>query len=138
MRICAIDYGKKRVGIAISDILHITSRPYDTLINDEDLFDNLLSLSVSEKIGLWVVGLPSGSISDSSIINDIKDFCTELKERTFIDTIQVDESFSSKIAVERMRSSGMKKKMRARKGMIDRFAAQYILQEFLENHELYR
>lgn len=136
-RICGIDYGKRRVGIALSDIMHVTSRPYDTLINNESLIPDLISLSNKENIGLWVVGMPLGSSSQSSIIDEIRDFTAELKEKSKIDTIELDESFSSKKAAVRMVESGMKKKKRAEKGMIDRFAAQLILQEFLENHEIY-
>ena len=136
-RVCGIDWGKRRLGIALSDIMHITSRPYDTLFNSDNLIGELKTLADKEMVGLWVIGMPVGSNSQTSVLADIREFSQKLGEITGIDTIEMDESFSSQRAAARMAQSGMKKKKRAEKGMLDRFAAQLILQELLENHEIY-
>lgn len=131
-RICSIDYGKRRVGLAISDILHITCRPFKTIENDVKLIDKLKIIANDERIGLWVVGVPIGSEGETSIVKTVREFITALNESTGIDTIEIDESFSSKKASSNMIEAGVKKKKRQEKGMLDMFAAQAILREYLD------
>ncbi len=133
-RIIALDYGKKRTGIAVTDPLQIIATGLTT-VNSQELFTFLQAYIKTESVETIVIGLPynlDGTETDSTAA--VK-HCIRRLKNSFpeISIVPVDESFSSKHAAKAMVEMGMKKKDRQMKGNIDEVAATMLLQEFLEN-----
>lgn len=133
-RIIAIDYGKKRCGIAVTDPLQIIATALDT-VHPESLLDYLKNYSNRESIERFIIGLPlrfDGTTSE--IENDILHFIEVLKN-DFPNTpiSRIDESFTSQKASKTLVDAGYKKKKRQEKGNIDKISAVLILQEFMNS-----
>lgn len=131
-RILAIDYGQKRVGLAVTDPLKITANGLDT-VPVHEIFDYLKKYLGKEDVEKFVVGLPrqmSGEFSAS--MQYIEPFVKGL-QRTFPDkeVIYVDERFTSSIAQKAILEAGLKKKDRQNKALVDKVAATIILQTYL-------
>lgn len=132
-RILAIDYGTKRVGLAVTDPARIIATPLTT-VHSQELMAFLKEYEENEGIELFVVGLPKNlANSDTDLTQAVRNFVTHLK-RVFPDkrVVTIDERFTSKMAFEAMLSGGMKKKERRNKENIDKISATIILQSFLE------
>ncbi|MCF6346908.1 MAG: Holliday junction resolvase RuvX [Flavobacteriaceae bacterium] len=131
-RILAIDYGKKRIGIAITDELQLIASGLITVPTNE-VFEFLKEYTKNEHVELFLVGEPkqmdsSASESEALIIPFIK----ELKKMFPVIPIErVDERFTSKMAFQTMIDSGLKKKQRQNKALIDEISATIILQTYL-------
>ena len=127
-----IDYGKKRVGIAISDPLQMIASPLTT-IDTEDIFIFLTDLIEKEEIDCFVVGEPKnldGSSTDSTEITEI--FVERLlKKYPRVPIKRIDERFTSKIAKQSILTAGIKKMKRREKALIDKVSAAIILQSYL-------
>jgi putative pre-16S rRNA nuclease len=136
-RIAGIDYGKKRVGVAVADEMHITASPRKTLIVTEDSFwEDLLDMLEFDRIGAIVVGVPYRlDDKNQKWINEIKEFIKDLTEKSSLPVYEYDESYSSKRAVSTMIEIGKKKKKRAKKGSTDMIAAAIILRDFMNENE---
>lgn len=132
-RILAIDYGRKRTGLAVSDPLRIIAGALDT-VPTHTLMDYIKKYVSANEVDTFVVGMPrrmSGEPSESYIY--IKPFVEKLKkEFPGIKVEMVDERFTSKLAVQAMIEGGVKKEKRQDKGMIDRISATIILQSYME------
>lgn len=133
-RIMSLDYGSKRTGIAITDEMQMIASGLTTVATAE-LMGFLKTYFASENVELLLVGEPKqkdGTHSD--IEGEIKKFLLKLS-KTFPDlTVQrVDERYSSKMAFQSMIDSGMKKKQRRNKALIDEISATILLQEYLYN-----
>jgi len=133
-RIIGIDYGLKRVGLAVCDELHIAITPLTVLSPDENGFwDNLLKIFYNEKVSAVVVGVPLRLDNEKTeVILKIEEFIGNLKEKTSMEILTFDESFSTHRSVETMISIGKKKKKRSKKGSKDLVAAAIILRDFLD------
>ncbi len=132
-RILAIDYGTKRVGIAVTDPARIIASPLTT-IHAEKLIQFLKDYDANEGIALFVIGLPKKLTNeDTDLTQTVRNFITHLK-RVFPGkkVVTVDERFTSKMAFDTMLQGGMKKKERRNKENIDKISATIILQSFLE------
>ncbi len=130
----AIDYGLKRIGIAVSDPSKIISFPREYIFNDSKTFDNIINIIKNDNIIKIVLGLPS---EKSGFADDVKSFSGKLSEKISANNLNAeivlyDERFTSKIAEYNMRESVTKKKNRKVKGTIDSLAAQVLLQNFLD------
>ncbi len=132
-RILAIDYGAKRIGLALSDPMLTFAYAFKTLNNDSNLFKNL-KLIISEKnIVKIILGLPyqdDGNLSSNA--NDILKFKLKLETDFKIEVILRDESYTSEIAKSLILQSVTKKSKRRDKGLVDRNSAAIILQEYLD------
>lgn len=132
-RILAIDYGTKRVGVAVTDPLKIVAGALETVPNSLILkfLDNYLASNEVETI---VVGLPrqmSGELSEPAV--HIVPFAERLRVRyPAVNVVFTDERFTSKMAFQTMIDGGVKKMDRRDKGMIDRISATIILQSYME------
>ena len=131
-RIMAIDYGKKRTGLAVTEPVRIIATALTTVATPT-LLPYLKDYCAREEVDLFVVGEArhmDGTPSES--MQYIEPFVEELK-RTFPDkeVARVDERFTSKIAFQTMIDSGLRKKQRRDKGMIDQIAATIILQSYM-------
>ncbi len=133
-RYIAIDYGTKRIGIAVSDPLEIIATPLVTLNND-DKFWKLFKESISNlKIKAFVLGYPLKENGEKSIITEkVEKFAEQLQKKFGKEVIFVDERYSSSIAEEQIVESVKSKKKRQNKALIDKTAAAVILQTFLDS-----
>ena len=131
-RIIALDYGKKRTGIAVTDPLQIIATGLTT-VETQTLFDFLKQYISTEVVEKILIGDPlnlDGTETDSTAA--VK-HCIRRLKNTFpnIPIVTIDERYTSKIASKAMVEMGMKKKERQKKGIIDEVAATMMLQEYL-------
>ncbi len=132
-RIIGIDYGTKRTGLAVSDPLQIIASGLDT-IPTEKVFDFLEHYMTQEEVECIVVGEPLHQDGQpAQIAHLVVGFVRALKKRfpsTEIATI--DERYTSQDAKEIILQSGVKKKKRRDKGLVDKVSAVLILQSFMD------
>ena len=132
-RIMAIDYGSKSVGIAVTDPQQLIATGLTT-VHSKDVIDFLKKYLMQEEVVCIVVGEPkrmNNAPSDSARFID--PFVMHLK-RSFpeIKVERMDERFTSKMAFQTMIDSGLKKKARQNKALVDEISATIILQSYLE------
>jgi putative Holliday junction resolvase len=133
-RILALDYGSKRTGIANTDELQMIASGLTTVATSE-LMDFLKKYIASEKVELVLVGEPKQKDgTHSNIEEEIQKFLKKFSE-VFpdLEVKRVDERYTSKMAFQTMIDSGLKKKQRQNKALVDEISATIILQEFLYN-----
>lgn len=133
-RILAIDYGKKRTGLAVTDSLRIIATALET-VETPSLLHYLKLYLQKETVDEFVVGMPRTLRNeDSENAPLVRKFIVELKN-AFPDkpVHEADERFTSSIAQQTMISGGMKKKDRQVKGNVDKISAVIILQSFMES-----
>lgn len=131
-RILAIDYGSKRTGIAVTDELQIIASGLTT-VPTKELLDFLEKYFSKEDVELVLIGEPkqmdnSASQSEVGIQEFLKKFTEKFPDK---ELKRVDERFTSKMAFQTMIDSGLKKKQRQNKGLIDEISATIILQSYL-------
>ncbi|OSY89357.1 Holliday junction resolvase [Tenacibaculum holothuriorum] len=133
-RILAIDFGKVRTGIAVTDELQIIASGLTTVAT-KDLIPFLKDYIQKENVELFVLGEPKqmdNSASESEAL--ITPFIEKLsKQIPTIPIHRVDERFTSKMAFQTMIDSGLKKKQRRNKALVDEISATIILQSYLYN-----
>lgn len=134
MRIMAFDYGTKRIGIAVSDNLQIIATALDT-VHPNHIWEFLATYLVQEEVETFVVGYPKQlDGTDSVNAQHVTGFVRKLKKTyPHIPVELADERFTSKIALQAIGSSGMKKTKRQDKNVVDQVAAVLILQSYMEN-----
>ncbi len=133
-RILAIDYGKKRIGIAVSDPLNLFAIPLVTLSNDNNFFNELGKIISEKNVGKIVLGFPEREDgSKASIAGEIEKFKETLEKKTGLVVVLFDERYSSSIAWERIIQTVPSKKKRRDKSRIDRGAAAVILEDYLNS-----
>jgi putative Holliday junction resolvase len=137
-RLGALDYGRKRVGFAVCDELHIVVSPRRVFDFSSDTFwEEILGELTSEKIAALVVGVPYRlDEQETDVISEIFAFINDLKEKTGLEVFEFDESFSTVRSAETMLAIGKKKKKRAEKGNKDKIAAAIILRDFIQEKQL--
>lgn len=131
----ALDYGKKRTGIAVSDPLQIIARGLET-VDTGELIGYLKKYFKEEEVEKVIIGYPLN-------FDDTPTHATPLVEKFIgkykhvfpdIEIEKVDERLSSKMASQAIAGMGLKKKDREEKGLIDTVAATILLQDYLEKH----
>ncbi|WP_299107050.1 Holliday junction resolvase RuvX [uncultured Winogradskyella sp.] len=131
-RILAIDYGTKRTGLAVTDEMQIIASGLTT-VGTKELLQFLKDYVSKENVEKIVVGLPKqmdNTASESEVY--IKKFLVQLaKAIPEIPVDRVDERFTSKMAFQTMIDSGLKKKQRKNKALVDEISATLILQSYL-------
>lgn len=133
-RILAIDYGRKRTGLAVTDVLRITANPLLT-IETNQLIAWLTDYFAHEPVDEVVIGHPTQmNGQDSESMNYIRPFMGVFK-KTFptIPITMYDERFTSVLAHRAMIDGGMKKKNRQDKAVVDKIAACIILEDYLDS-----
>lgn len=131
-RILAFDFGEKRTGIAVTDELKIIASGLTT-VETKKIFSFLTNYLKNENVELFIVGEPKQlNNKESESEKFIKPFILKLSQ-TFpkIPIKRVDERFTSKIAFQSMIDSGLTKKQRQNKALIDEISATIILQTYL-------
>jgi putative Holliday junction resolvase len=131
-RILAIDFGKKRTGIAVTDELQIIASGLTT-VNTGDLIPFLKEYISKNKVELFVVGKPKQmNNTDSESEALILPFLIKLeKQIPQIPLLRIDERFTSKMAFQTMIDGGLNKKQRRNKALVDEISATIILQSYL-------
>ncbi len=133
-RILAVDYGTKRVGLAVTDPLQIIASALATL-HAKDVVQFIADYHSKETLEALVVGLPmdmKNNVSESE--KHIEVFIRTLKNKIpDLIVVRYDERFTSKMAQQTMLAAGLKKKMRQNKALVDRTSAVIILQSYLEH-----
>lgn len=133
-RIIAIDYGRKRSGIAATDSLQMIANGVAT-VPSGGLVDYLEGYISKEDVELIVVGSPKQMNNEpSENMKYVEAFVSHLKRK--ISNVPVeyyDERFTSVLAHKAMLSGGLKKKKRQDKGLVDEISAVIILQDYLES-----
>ena len=133
-RILAIDYGKKRVGLAVTDELKMIANSIGT-IHSQNVISFLKKYVAKEDVECFVIGEPKRmDYSESESVKYIEPFIKQLKN-TFpnIPVKKFDERFTSKMAFQTMIDAGLKKKVRQDKALVDSISATIILQSYLES-----
>ena len=132
-RLLAIDFGTKRTGIAITDEMQIIASGLTTVLT-KDLISFLKDYFAKEDVELIVIGEPKqkdGTYSDVEVC--IKNFILKLvKAFPTLRIERMDERFTSKIALKTMIESGLSKKKRQNKSLVDEISATIILQDYLK------
>lgn len=133
-RILGIDYGNKRMGIAVTDPLKIFASPLTTINPSE--FDGFMEGYLkNEKVEAFVIGYPRKlNNQPSESVKYIDPFLKNLR-RKYPEILihQVDERFTSRMAMRSMIDGGVKKESRQDRSMIDRISASIILQSWLDS-----
>lgn len=128
-----IDYGEKRIGIALSDPLLTFAYPFITLQNDSSFLINLSKIIFEKKIIKVILGLPSDRFKSSKeLAQKVLELKFEIETKNKIEVILWDEEYSSAIAKEKVMESVTKKSRRKEKDLLDRHSAAVILQEYLD------
>lgn len=134
-RIIALDYGRKRTGIAVSDPLKIIATALDT-VDSNELIGYLKKYMLTEPVEAIVIGFPlnmDGTPTDATPLVEkfIKKFGNVFPDMPVVKT---DERMTSKMASMEIASMGLKKKDREKKELIDAVAAVLMLQEYMGIH----
>lgn len=132
-RILGIDYGEKRIGLALSDPLLMIASPYKTLPNNSDLLTDLKSIMDSENIKYVVVGWPKGMKGQITKQTEYVQAFVDLLKGEGIIVELVDERLTSVSAEKALRDQGIK--TGHHKGLVDQTAAALILQQFLDTQK---
>jgi putative Holliday junction resolvase len=132
-RILSIDYGSKRTGIAVTDPMQIIATGL-TGLHTKDLESFLTNYFATEEVERVIIGHPTNmDDSDTHATPLVQAFINRFKKVfPHIPIEKVDERLTSKMAVRSMVESGMKKKDRQNKNLVDEIAATIMLQEFLQ------
>jgi len=138
-RILAIDFGTKRIGLAVTDSLQMIAGPLKTVTSEEAL-PFIVSYCEKEKVEIIVLGEPKhldGSASGPQ--EAIQNFLKALERKLpAVKMERMDERFTSKLAFDSMIMGGATKKQRQDKSMIDTVSAVIILQSFMEQRAFRR
>jgi putative holliday junction resolvase len=135
-RALGIDYGSRRVGLALSDPLRILASGAGVLQNTPALVPSLARLVTEQEVVQIVVGMPyapDGGAGKKG--KEVEEFIGRLRAATTVPIDTWDESFTTVEASAAIRRGGMKKKKRQQKGVLDEMAARLLLQEYLDSQK---
>jgi putative pre-16S rRNA nuclease len=138
-RIIGIDYGSKRIGVAMSDPLLIIAQGLCVVPNDNKAILAIRDIVEQNDVGVIVIGMPTnlkGEKGESAIKADA--FACRLEEDLAISVVRQDERFTSSIAHRTLRSMNIGKQERRNKERIDIMAAALILQSYLDRLNIKR
>jgi putative Holliday junction resolvase len=129
-----IDFGEKRIGIALSDPLFTFAYPFTTLQNDSSFLNKVSLIFLEKKISKVILGLPSSSYKSSKeLVQKVLKLKVDIELKNKIDVILWDEEYTSAIAKEKVVESVTKKSKRRKKELLDQHSAAVILQEYLDS-----
>lgn len=135
-RILAIDYGKKRTGIAVTDPMQIIANGLTT-VPTHTLMDFLINYVQKEQVERIIIGHPKQmNNEDSENMKNIVPFMNQLKKKMPQMPVElVDERFTSVLAHQAMLTGGLKKRDRQNKALVDEISATIILQSYMESRK---
>jgi putative holliday junction resolvase len=133
-RIMGIDYGRKRIGISLSDPLKTFAYSYIAIQNDNKKFIEIRKIIDGKGISKIILGIPNEIKSSStSIVKEVKKFKSELENKFKLEVLLWDETYTSIIAEQKILQSVTSKKKRRDKSLLDMSSASIILQEYLDS-----
>jgi putative Holliday junction resolvase len=133
-RVMGIDYGRKRIGISLSDPLMTFAYSYTAIQNDSKKFIEIKKIIDKKGIRKIVLGIPNENrTSSTSIVEDVKNFKVELENKYNLEIILWDETYTSVIAEQKILQSVTNKTKRRDKSLLDMSSASIILQEYLDS-----
>lgn len=136
-RIMGIDYGMKRIGIALSDSLKMFSYAHTTILNSSTTFSEIEIIVKDKNVIKFILGIPNEERqkkdSKTSVINDVKKFKESLEKKFGFEVELWDETYTSVIAQQQILESVNKKIKRQNKNLLDMYSAAIILQEYLDS-----
>ena len=127
----AIDYGDRRIGVAVSDS-GVLASPHSVVLNEGDVVAKLAALASELEADTIVVGIPRRQFKDRKQ-QVFRDFAERLRQKTCKEVILWDEELTTADAAERLRASGRKRREAQRD--IDMYAAAVILQSYLDEQQ---
>ena len=133
-RLLAIDYGARRVGLALSDPLKMIASPYRTIINKNNtiLIEEIERIIAAKDVELTIIGLPLGMAGQKTDqTKKVEEFVDELTDRGIIIKYE-DERWSSVAAKRSMKEQNIKSGYN--KDLVDQTAAAIFLQQYLDRH----
>jgi putative Holliday junction resolvase len=137
-----IDFGEKRIGVAVSDPSNTVAVPLETLVRrtgKRPPYARMIELAAAYDIGQLVVGLPLGlDGTENEWCAEVRAMGTRLAERLNVPVAWIDERMTSVRAERAVRSGGLAKSRREERGRVDMAAAQLILQAWLDHPEMAR
>lgn len=129
-RYLGIDYGTKRVGLAISDGLGLTARPLE-VVKRAEAANRVAELVAEYNVEVVIIGMPTGLSGGEGVSAEgARDLGEEIREATGVEVSFIDERFTSRMAESALLESGMKR--RDRRSTVDKVAAAIILQGYLD------
>jgi putative holliday junction resolvase len=133
-RIMAIDYGKKRTGLAVTDPLQLIASGLITVPTHE-LIPYLKKYMAAEPVELMLIGEPKNLDGSATDATALVTECIRILAKNFpqLPVKKIDERFTSKMAFQTMIDSGLKKQDRRNKALVDEISATIILQEYLRS-----
>lgn len=133
-RIMSIDYGSKRIGIALSDPLKTFAYSFTTINNDDKKFLELEKIIREKFIIKIILGIPNEQkASKNSVVEEVKKFKSELENKFNLTVMLWDETYTSVIAKQQIIQSVKGKMKRRDKSLLDMNSAAIILQEYLDS-----
>ncbi len=136
-RIMALDYGLKRIGIALSDSLKMFAYAHATILNNPNVLNEIEKIVKEKNVIKFVLGIPNEERqkkdSKTSIIKDVKKFKENLEKKFSLKVELWDETYTSVIAQQKILESVNKKQKRQNKDLLDMYSAAIILQEYLDS-----
>jgi putative Holliday junction resolvase len=129
-RVLGIDFGTRRIGLAISDELGLTARPLD-VVSPGEFVETMRRIAEEYELDRVIVGLPTGLSGNEGVSAEAaRKLGVDVAEQFGLSVEYVDERFTSRIAESALLESGMRR--RARKELVDKVAAAIILQTYLD------
>jgi putative Holliday junction resolvase len=134
-RAMGIDYGKVRIGTAVSDELRMLAHPLETIPADKGAINRIVALATEKQVDAIVVGVPKNMSGESgAAAAEANEFISKLRGRVSCKVVAWDERLTTVAAHRALQDAG--KKTRETRGYVDQVAAQMILQGFLDQEHL--
>tara|TARA_B100001093_G_scaffold488789_1_gene526323 strand:- start:1310 stop:1726 length:417 start_codon:yes stop_codon:yes gene_type:complete len=136
-RLLALDYGTKRVGIAVTDELQLIASGLCT-VRTHNCMDFLIEYLSKESVSTIVMGMPKNLRNQNTDATPyVKSFAKQIRKQFPEMKVKlIDERFTSKIAFQSMIDGGLKKKARQDKALVDEVSATLILQSYMEQQKI--
>lgn len=131
-RLLGIDFGEKRIGLALSDPLLTFAYSLDTYLNDKNFWKKFENIVKQNEVRKIVIGMPNEE-RNKNLVSNINSFIKKIEIKFHLEVITWNEEFTSVIAQQKIIQSVSKKKKRKDKGLIDKFSAAVILQEYIDS-----
>ena len=130
-RLLALDYGQKRIGVAISDALGMTAQPKPFIENTSDVINKISELIKDNEISKLYLGLPQHTKGgETKKSEEVRAFADKLRLVISIDIEFIDERFSTVAATRQLDAAGLNRKKQ--RSLIDSQAAAFLLQGILD------
>ena len=133
MKLLALDFGGRRIGVAAGDSEIGVANARNFLVNDGEIFENLRELVEREGAGKVLVGLPLGFSGETEQTKLAREFAAELDSKIAATVELADERFTTRLAERNLRSANFDS--REQKNLVDSESARIILQEYFDSNE---